>query len=90
MSWFESQIQKRRSSDQQLLEDSFVRIAGVVLGEREAEKFNDDRIVTQNAIDEILKYYHVNYTSNNNRCNTHCTNPFFKFICFFHHFGYFW
>ena len=59
MSWFESQIQKRRSSDQQLLEDSFVRIAGVVLGEREAEKFNDDRIVTKNAIDEILKYYHV-------------------------------
>ena len=59
MSWFESQIQKRRSSDQQMLEDSFVRIAGVVLGEREAEKFNDDRIVTKNAIDEILKYYHV-------------------------------
>ena len=42
-----------------MLEDSFVRIAGVVLGEREAEKFNDDRIVTKNAIDEILKYYHV-------------------------------
>ena len=32
--------------------------AGVVLGQRTAQKISDDRIVTKNAIDEIIKYYH--------------------------------
>ena len=58
MGWFENQIEERRKADQQLLEDSFVRIAGVVMGEDSAIRFNDKRIVTKTAIDEILKYYH--------------------------------
>ena len=58
MGWFENQIEERREADQQLLEDSFVRIAGVVLGQRAAEEIGDKRIVTKDAIDEILKYYH--------------------------------
>ena len=58
MGWFESQIEQRRKNDDQLLEDSFVRIAGVVLGQRTAEKIGDARIITKSAIDEILKYYH--------------------------------
>ena len=58
MGWFENQIEERRTADQQLLEDSFVKIAGVVLGQRTAQKISDDRIVTKNAIDEIIKYYH--------------------------------
>lgn len=58
MSWFENQIEERRLADQKLLEDSFVKVAGVVLGERGAERAWDDRIITKNAIDEILKYYH--------------------------------
>ena len=58
MGWFENQIEERRNSDQQLLEDSFVKVAGVVLGQRSAEKIGDARIVTKNAIDEILKAYH--------------------------------
>ena len=58
MGWFENQIEERQQADQQLLEDSFARIAGVVLGQRIAEKISDDRIITKNAIDEILKYYH--------------------------------
>ena len=62
MGWFESQIEERRNADQQLLEDAFVRIAGVVLGQRGAEKIGDQRIVTKNAIDEILKYYHYKPT----------------------------
>ena len=62
MGWFENQIQERRSADQQLLEDSFVKIAGVVLGKRTAEKLGDARIITKNAIDEILKYYHCKPT----------------------------
>ncbi len=58
MGWFENQIQDRREADQQLLEDSFLRIAGVVMGERDAQRIGDARIITKNAIDEILKYYH--------------------------------
>ncbi len=58
MGWFENQIEERRQADQQLLEDSFVRIAGVVLGRRSAEKLGDERIVTKGAIDELLKFYH--------------------------------
>ncbi len=58
MGWFNNQIEERRAADQQLLEDSFVQIAGVVMGRRNAEKIGDERIVTKGAIDEILKYYH--------------------------------
>ncbi len=57
MGWFESQIEERRNADEQLLEDPFVRVSGIVLGHRIAEKINNARIVTQNAIEEILKYY---------------------------------
>ena len=58
MGWFENQIEERRNADQQLLEESFLRAAGVVMGQRMVEKFRDDQIITKNAIDEILKYYH--------------------------------
>ena len=58
MGWFESQIEERKTADQQALEDSFVKVAGVVLGQRSAEKISDERIVTKNAVDEILKAYH--------------------------------
>ena len=37
MGWFENQIQDRRSADQQLLEESFLRIAGVIMGENDDE-----------------------------------------------------
>ncbi len=56
--WFENQIEERRRADQQMLEDSFVRAAGVVMGARSARKIGDERIITKTAIDEILKYYH--------------------------------
>ena len=58
MGWFDNQIKTRRQSDQQLLDDSFIKVAGVIMGQRNAEKISDERIVTKNAIDEILKYYH--------------------------------
>lgn len=58
MGWFDNQIKTRRQADQQLLDDSFIKVAGVIMGQRNAEKIGDQRIVTKNAIDEILKYYH--------------------------------
>ena len=53
MGWFDNQIKSRRQSDQQLLDDSFIKVAGVIMGQRNAEKISDERIVTKNAIDEI-------------------------------------
>lgn len=58
MGWFEKQIEERRAADQQALEDSFARVAGIVMGQRSAERASDARIVTKNAIDEILKAFH--------------------------------
>ena len=58
MSYFENQIEERRNADDQLLEDSFDKVLGAVLGQHIAEKISDERIITKNAIDEILKYYH--------------------------------
>ena len=58
MGWFENQIEERRNADQQLLEESLFRVAGVVLGHRDALRIRDEQIVTKTAIDEILKYYH--------------------------------
>ena len=58
MGWFEKQIKQRSDLDQQLFEESFFRVAGVVLGERTATKMSDEHIITKQAIDEILKYFH--------------------------------
>ena len=57
-SWFEDQIEERRESDRQALEESFQKIASVVLGQRLADKLTDERIVTKQALDSVLKYYH--------------------------------
>lgn len=59
MGLLDNQMEDRRSADEQLLEDSFIRIAGIVMGRRSAERMSDERIVTKHAIDEVLKYYHL-------------------------------
>ena len=58
MGWFENQIEERRRADQECLEDAYVRIAGVILGESSAFQIHDAGIITKEAIDEILKYCH--------------------------------
>ena len=58
MSWFENQIRDRREADDRLLEDSLVQISGVIMGEKKAQQLGDERTITRNAIDEVLKYYH--------------------------------
>ena len=58
MGWFENQIEERREADQRLLEDSFIEVAGVVLGRRDGAEFIDKRIITKDSIDEILKIFH--------------------------------
>ena len=59
MGLFAEQIEERRDADRIALEESFQRIAGVVLGERMAERLRDEGIVTREAVDVILKSYHL-------------------------------
>ena len=58
MGWFDDQIRERMRSDQEVFEDSFVRVAGSVLGGHEAQRLQDERLISKAALDEILKYYH--------------------------------
>ena len=58
MGWFDKQIRQRMNSDRDILEDSFVRLAGSVLGGKSARQLEDDLLIAREALDEILKYYH--------------------------------
>ena len=58
MGWFDEQIRERMQSDQELLEDSFLQIAGSVLGNRAVSQMAGDRLVAREALDDVLKYYH--------------------------------
>lgn len=59
MGWFDEQIKERKRNDDSVFAESFVNIAGAIMGRRVSDALNDDRTITQNAIDEILKYYHA-------------------------------
>ena len=58
MGWFNEQIRQRMDSDQNILEDSFFRMASVVMDKWSADRLEDERLITRQALDEILKYYH--------------------------------
>ncbi len=60
--WFTEQVQQRELSDQQDFEESFGRIAGAVMGRRLYASYVDQWSSTQDAIGEILRYYHVKET----------------------------
>ena len=59
MGWFDEQIRAKKEADRAVFEDSFQQMAGAVMGRRMAQALNDDRQVTEDAIGEILKFYHV-------------------------------
>ncbi|MBQ9401928.1 MAG: NHLP bacteriocin export ABC transporter permease/ATPase subunit [Clostridia bacterium] len=58
MGWFDEQIRQREQSDQEVLEDSFYRMASVVLDKWSAGRAEDERLIAREALDSILKYYH--------------------------------
>ncbi len=59
MGWFDEQIKQRKQNDDDAFAEAFLQIAGAVMGPRVLASLNDERRITRNAIDEILKYYHV-------------------------------
>ena len=58
MGWFTEQIRQRAENDQNVLEDSFFRMASVVMDKWDANRLEDERLIAKEAIDEILRFYH--------------------------------
>lgn len=58
MGWFQEQIHSRIQSDQEILEDSLLQMASVVLDRWSQELILDQTVNTREALDDILKYYH--------------------------------
>ena len=59
MGWFDEQIKQRKQSDDQLLEEAFVRIADAVLGTKMSLAYQSDEARASGEIGEILKYYKI-------------------------------
>ena len=59
MGWFDEQIEERTQADNEALEESFLRIAGAVMGKQLSAALNDQRRTAKDAIEELLKYYRV-------------------------------
>ncbi len=59
MGWIDDQIKQRKEHDDEAFSAAFVGIADAVLGTKVSSAFNTDKQKTKNAIDAILKYYHV-------------------------------
>lgn len=63
MGWFNEQLRSRMKKDETDFENSFIGLSSVILGESEMSKaLNNDRQKTQNAIEEVLKYYKAKIT----------------------------
>ena len=59
MGWFDEQIRQRNDADNEAFDEALVQMAGAVMGKRIAVSLMEDRQKTKNAVDEILKFYHV-------------------------------
>lgn len=59
MGWFDEQIRQRKEQDQSVFEEAFLGISDAVTGSRISAAFADSQSHMQDALDEILSYYHI-------------------------------
>ncbi|MBR5406810.1 MAG: ATP-binding cassette domain-containing protein [Lachnospiraceae bacterium] len=59
MGWFDEQIRLRKQNDSKAFEGAFLRIAAAVTGDKSVLNLADDDLCAENAIGDILRYYHV-------------------------------
>ena len=59
MGWFDEQIRDRKRNDDEAFAEAFANMASAITGRKIDTLLNNDRVVTKDAIDEILRYYHV-------------------------------
>ena len=62
MSWMDEQVKARMLRDEELVNESFMRIADSVMGTRLSAAFSKDSVVTQEAMGVILDYFHAKPT----------------------------
>jgi hypothetical protein len=58
VSWFDEQIKIRKQNDEKAFEEASLDVASAILGSEENRRLDDKYIITKQAIDEILKFYH--------------------------------
>ena len=59
MGWFDEQIRQRKISDEEAFREAFVDMAGIVMGAKVKAAMNDSIEQAKNAMEEVLKYYHI-------------------------------
>lgn len=59
MGWFEEQIRQRMEYDDEMFADAFAQMANLVSSENIINSFTNKRQIAEEAIGDILKYYHV-------------------------------
>ncbi len=58
--WFDEQIKTRIKYDDEAFQNAFTQLSSVVLGKKAiSAALKTDRLKTKNAIEEILKFYHI-------------------------------
>lgn len=59
MGWFDEQIRERKQYDDEAFSEAFANMASAVMGKRISAAVSDDRRAAKDAIDDILKHYHI-------------------------------
>ncbi len=59
MGWFSEQIEQRRKLDNEVFEDSFIRLAGTVIGSDEAAKLSGRNPDIRDAVKAIMRYFGI-------------------------------
>ena len=62
MGWFDEQIKQRKKYGDDAFSEAFYKVADAVTGKNVAKAMQDDAKRTEDAIESILKYYHIKYT----------------------------
>lgn len=58
MGWFDEQLKQRKANDDAVFDDVFVEIAGAITGSKIKKALSDSQ-KSKDAIDSILKFYHI-------------------------------
>ena len=59
MGWFDEQIHDRKRSDAEIFSESFMQMAGAVMGKPAGQEPESEGKLSKNAVEEILEFYHV-------------------------------
>jgi NHLM bacteriocin system ABC transporter ATP-binding protein len=59
MGWFDEQIKERINNDDEMMSDAFAKISSAITGRRISGIYDADRVNAQEAIGQILAFYHI-------------------------------